>query len=116
MQVKSPSDTDHVPVRCSEEKVIVGHLQLPTGRKHTLTWQVILGAFVPVDREHTLPATTQPDGLFRCPRCPGHLTLAGKMKSTERPDPRAGNVRVRSEVEADDLPIMIGRTTMEVMG
>ena len=114
MQVRPSTVHEGVPVSCSEEKRVVGYLQVEEGRSVVLTWDVIVGGFQPVDQEHRLPYQKPPDGLLKCPRCPGHLTIAGTVRSDEEPDPRAGKVAYKKEFNVDDQIIMVGRTRMQV--
>lgn len=114
MEMNPKTADEGVPISCNEEKCVVGHLQLTPGKSMVLTWDVLAGNFQPVDQEHQLPYQKPPDGMLKCPRCPGYLTIAGRMRSDERPDPRAGNVAVRKEFDVPDQILVLGRTKLQV--
>jgi hypothetical protein len=108
-----------VQVFCSEEKKVVGHIEIHEGPIETvLTWPILLRSFVPVDNKYQLSGSFPIGKPLRCPKCLHNLVLSGELQTSDKRPTKTGRMAASSDevFDVEGKIIIIGKTKVRIDG
>lgn len=114
--------TVNVEIRCVEENLVVGHIEIGRGEEVLLTPERVWASFVPAADERRLYRQMQNLGdTLKCPKCKAMLTVP--LATQEKPDKITNREMMRAKLRRQAISdlnktdyITIRRKTHKVVG